>query len=110
MRARFGERFAFGCAAENIIVEGAAPRVTPEEIAAGVVIELRGTRKPDERDCGHAVQALREILPPRAQRLPPEVVKSALQFLDHGMHGCYYCSFTGPKTATIHHGAKVFAV
>jgi hypothetical protein len=38
-----------------------------------------------------------------------EAVKSAIQFLDHGLRG-YYCTFAGPKTATIRCGAKVFAV
>jgi hypothetical protein len=37
-----------------------------------------------------------------------EVIKSTIQFLDHGLRG-YYCVFAGPKTATIRRGAKAFA-
>lgn len=37
-----------------------------------------------------------------------EAVKTAIQFIDHGIRG-YYCAFTGPKTATIRPDAKVFA-
>jgi hypothetical protein len=109
MRARFGEGFAFGCAAENIIIAGAAPRVTPAELADGIVIETAEglanlTNVIVATPCmPFAKYALRE---PDAS---PEAIKSALQFLDHGVRG-YYCSFPGPKTATIHHGAKVFAV
>jgi hypothetical protein len=36
-----------------------------------------------------------------------EAIKSALQFMDQGMRG-FYCNFTGPKTATIRLGAKVY--
>lgn len=109
MRARFGEAFAFGCAAENIIVAGAAPRIAPEDIAAGLAIETADglaalTRVMVAAPCmPFAKFALRE---PDAST---EAIRSAIQFLDHGLRG-YYCTFAGPKTATIRCGAKVFAV
>ena len=108
MRARFGEAFAFGCAAENIIVDGPAPRVTLADVAAGLVIETnRGpaalTNVIVATPClPFAKFALRD---PNAST---EAIKSALQFIDHGVRG-FYCAFAGPKTATIRRGAKVYA-
>ena len=108
MRARFGESFAFGCAAENIIIDGPAARIAPEEVAGGLTIETADgpaslTRVLVAVPCmPFAKFALRD---PEA---PTEAIKSSLQFLDHGLRG-YYCAYAGPKTATIRFGAKVFA-
>lgn len=109
MRARFGERFTFGCAAENIIITGAAPRVTLEEVAAGIMVET-----------ANGLAALSRVIVatpcmPFAKfalgnpDASAEAIKSALQFLDHGVRG-FYCAFAGEQTATIRCGAKVFAV
>lgn len=109
MRAKFGDAFAIGCAAENIIIDGPAPRVTPEEISAGIAIETSEgfatlTRVIVAAPCmPFAKFALRD---PDAST---EAIKSTIQFLDKGLRG-YYCAFTSPKTATIGRGAKVFAV
>lgn len=108
MRARFGESFTFGCAAENIIIDGPAPRVTLAEVATGLLIEAAD---------GHATLASVIVATPcmpfskyalRDRQAPPETVKSTIQFLDDGLRG-FYCAFAGPKTATIRVGAKVFA-
>jgi hypothetical protein len=108
MRARFGEPFAFGCAAENIIVDGPSPRVTLADVAAGLVIET---------DRGPATLASVIVATPcmpfakyalRDPNVSLEAIKSALQFIDHGMRG-FYCAFTGAGPATIHRGAKVFS-
>ena len=108
MRAHFGDSFTFGSAAENIIVDGPAPRVTLPEVAAGIAIET--DEGPVALTC---VIVATPCMPfgKYALRDPgasPEAIKSTLQFLDHGMRG-FYCAFAGPKTATIRRGAKVFS-
>jgi hypothetical protein len=109
MRAHFGEPFPFGCAAENIIVDGPDARVTPADVAGGLVIET---------DEGPAPLAQVIPAPPcmpfakyalRDREAPPQAVKAAIQFIDDGLRG-YYCAFAGAKTATIRRGAKVYAV
>lgn len=108
MRARFGKSFSFGCAAENIIVDGPTPRVNLADVAAGLVIETSE---------GPALLQSVIVATPcmpfskfalRDREASTEAVKSALQFLDDGVRG-FYCQFSGPKTATIRLGAKVFA-
>ena len=108
MRDHFGEPFAFGCAAENIIVDGRASRVTLADVAAGIVIET---------DQGPATLTNVIVAVPcmpfskyalRDPDASPEAIKSALQFLNDGMRG-FYCGFPDPKTATIRIGAKVFS-
>jgi hypothetical protein len=108
MRVRFGEAFTFGCAAENIIIAGPASRVALSDLAAGIVIETAQgpatlTRVEVAAPCvPFSKYALHDPDP------STEAIKSALQFIDHGVRG-FYCTFTGPKTATIRRGAKVFA-
>jgi len=108
MRARFGEAFAFGCAAENIIIDGQAARVALSDVVAGIVIET---------DQGPATLTRVEVAVPcmpfakyalRDPDASSEAIKSTLQFLNDGVRG-FYCTFAGPKTATIRRGAKVFA-
>lgn len=107
LRARFGESFTFGCAAENIIIDGPTPRLTPVDVAAGLVIKTSD---------GPAILAKVIPAPPcmpfakfalRDPAASIEAIKSALQFMEQGMRG-FYCNFTGPKTATIRLGAKVY--
>lgn len=109
MRAHFGDAFTFGCAAENIIIDGPAPRIALPDLVAGIVIET---------DQGPATLTRVEVAAPcmpfgkyalRDLDASTEAVKSALQFLNDGVRG-FYCAFAGPKTATIRRGAKVFAV
>ena len=109
LRARFSESFTFGCAAENIIIDGPAPRITPADVAAGLVIETSD---------GPAMLANVISAPPcmpfakfalRDPAASSETIKSAIQFMDEGMRG-FYCIFVGPKTATIRLGAKVYIV
>lgn len=109
MRTRFGERFTYGCAAETIIIAGAAPRVTLEDVAAGIVIET--DRDPVTLT---SVLAAAPCMPfakyaLRDSDASAEATKSVLQFLDHGLRG-FYCTFAGQKAATIRCGAKVFAI
>jgi hypothetical protein len=108
MRAHFGEPFPIGCAAENIIIDGPAPRITLDDVAAGLVIET---------DQGPATFTSVIVATPcmpfskfalHDRDASTESVKSALQFLNDGMRG-FYCELAGPKTATIRVGAKVFA-
>jgi hypothetical protein len=107
LRARFGESFAFGCAAENIIIDGLTSRITPADVAAGLVIETSDGPAPLANVIAappcmpFAKFALRD---PAAST---EAIKSAIQFMDAGMRG-FYCNFAGPKTATIRVGAKVY--
>ena len=108
LRARFGEAFAFGCAAENIIIDGPTPRITPADVAAGLVIEppdgpVQLTNVIPAPPCmPFAKFALRD---PAAST---EAIKSTLQFMDDGLRG-FYCNFDGLKTATIRRGDKVYA-
>lgn len=108
LRARFGESFTFGCAAENITIDGPAPRITQADVGAGLLIETADgpatlTNVVVAAPCmPFSKFALRD---PAAST---EAIKSALQFMDHGMRG-FYCNFAGPKTATIRLGAKVYA-
>lgn len=108
MRAHFGEPFAFGCAAENIIVDGPDARVLPADVAAGLVIET---------DDGPATLTSVVSAPPcmpfakfalRDPGAAPQVVKSTIQFIDDGLRG-FYCTFAGAKTATLRPGQKVYA-
>lgn len=107
LRARFGESFTFGCAAENIIIEGPTLRITPADVAAGLVIETSN---------GPATLTTVIAAPPcmpfakfalRDPAASTEAIKSALQFMDGGLRG-FYCNFAGLKTATIRVGAKVY--
>jgi hypothetical protein len=108
LRAHFGEAFTFGCAAENIIIDGPTPRIMSADVAAGLVIETAD---------GPAMLANVTVATPcmpfakfalRDPAASTEAIKSALQFMDHGMRG-FYCSFAGPRTITIRRGAKVYA-
>jgi len=108
MRTHFGDPFTFGCAAENIIIDGPTPRVTAADLAAGLVIET---------DEGPATLTSLIVATPcmpfakyalRDPNASPAAIKSALQFLDHGVRG-FYCAFSGPQTARVRLGAKVFA-
>lgn len=108
MRAHFGDPFPFGCAAENIIVDGPDARVTPADVAGGIVIETAD---------GSAPLAQVIVAPPcmpfakyalRDREAPPPAVKAAIQFIDQGIRG-YYCAYAGPKTATLRRGDKVYA-
>ena len=107
LRERFGESFTLGCAAENIIIDGPTPRITPADVAAGLAIETSDGPAPLANVIAappcmpFAKFALRD---PAAST---EAIKSALQFMDDGMRG-FYCSFVGPKTSTIRVGAKVY--
>lgn len=108
LRTRFGESFTFGCAAENIIIDGPAPRITSGDVAAGLMIET-----PDGPAMLTNVVVATPCIPfskfaLRDPAASTEAIKSALQFMDHGMRGLY-CNFAGPKTATIRLGAKVYA-
>jgi hypothetical protein len=109
MRARFGEAYAFGCAAENIIVDGPDARVLPADVAGGIVIETADGPAPLSQvivatPCmPFAKFALRD------RDAAPEAVKTTIQFLDQGIRG-YYCAYAGPKTATLRRGDKVYAV
>jgi len=109
MRARFGDAFVFGCAAENIIIDGPASRIPLSEVAGGIVIETTE---------GPATLTRVEVATPcmpfcryalRDPDASTAAFKSALQFLDHGLRG-FYCTFAGPKTATLHRGDQVFAL
>jgi hypothetical protein len=108
MRVHFGEPFPFGCAAENIIIDGPAPRVELADIAGGLVIETA-----DGPAALTSVIVAAPCMPFAKYALhdrdaPADAVKSSIQFLDHGIRG-FYCTFAGPKTATIRLGAKVYA-
>jgi hypothetical protein len=108
MRAHFGEPFAFGCAAENIIVDGLASRVTLADVAAGIVIETdQGPAKLTNVIVAVPCMPFSKFAL-RDREASPEAVTSALQFLNDGMRG-FYCGFAGPKTATIRVGAQVFS-
>ena len=109
LRSRFGATFAFGCAAENIIIAGGASRVSLEEIAGGLLIETDGepARLEDVIVAAPCLPFAKFAL--RDPEASTEAIKSAIQFMDHGLRG-YYCAFTGPKTATICVGARVFAL
>jgi hypothetical protein len=108
LRGRFGETFTFGCAAENIIIDGPAPRITPADVATGLVIEtpegpaMLANVIPAPPCMPFAKFALGD---PAAST---EAIKSALQFMDHGVRG-FYCNFASSKNATIRRGAKVYA-
>lgn len=108
MRTHFGESFTFGCAAENIIIDGPAPRVTLADVAGGLVIET--TEGPATIK---SVIVATPCMPFAKYALQDrdastQAVKSAIQFIDDGIRG-FYCEFAGPKTARIRVGAKVFA-
>ncbi|WP_438481829.1 hypothetical protein [Oleiharenicola lentus] len=109
MQEKFGAHYTFGCAAENIIIDGLDARVTHADVAAGVVIET---------DQGLATLGAVIVATPcmpfakfalRDQDAATQSIKATIQFLDHGLRG-FYCAFTGPKTFTIHLGAKVFTI
>ena len=108
LRARFGGSFTFGCAAENIIIDGLTSRITPADVAAGLVIEtpegpaMLANVIPAPPCMPFAKFALGD---PAAST---EAIKSALQFMDHGVRG-FYCNFASSKNATIRRGAKVYA-
>jgi hypothetical protein len=108
LRAHFGDSFTFGCAAENIIIDGPAPRITLADVSAGLVIETAN----GPATLGNVVVAA-PCMPfskfaLREPAASTEAIKAALQFMDHGMRG-FYCTLAGPKTATIRLGAKVYA-
>jgi len=109
MAARFGPRFTFGCAAENIIVDGPAARITPAEVAGGLVIETDAEPAPLSRVIVAAPCMPFAKFALRDPDAPTEAIKSAIQFLDDGLRG-FYCGFAGTKTATLRRGARVYAV
>ncbi|HWA26442.1 MAG TPA: hypothetical protein VG734_12350 [Lacunisphaera sp.] len=108
MRERFGESFTFGCAAENLIVDGPAPRIELTDVAAGIAIEtVQGLATLTSVIVATPCMPFSKFAL-RDRAASTKAIKSTLQFLDHGIRG-FYCQFVGPKTARIHRGAKVFA-
>ncbi|MBC7366216.1 MAG: hypothetical protein H7343_05280 [Undibacterium sp.] len=108
LRARFGESFTFGCAAENIIIDGPAPRITQADVAAGLIIETADGPAPLSNVVVAAPCMPSSKFALREPAASTEAIKSAMQFMDHGIRG-FYCNFTGPKAVTICRGAKVYA-
>ncbi len=108
MRARFGDPFPLGCAAENILVDGPDERIVAADLAGGIVIET---------DAGAATLKDAIVAAPcmpfakfalRDREASAAAVKDVLQFIDHGRRG-FYCTHAGPGTAVIRPGARVFA-
>ena len=95
LRARFSDSFTFGYAAENIIIDGPAPRITLADVSSGLVIETAD----GPATLGNVVVAA-PCLPfgkfaLRDPAASTEAIKAALQFMDHGMRG-FYCTCAGP--------------
>lgn len=82
--------------------------MTQADVAAGLVIETDN----GPTSIGHVIVATPWMpfgkFALRDPAASTEAIKSALQFMDHGLRG-FYGKFTGPKTATIRVGAKVYA-
>ena len=108
MRARFGPHLLDGCAGENILVE------TDEEfqdtaLGERVFIQVRDTRQQimleQVQVAAPCVEfshfALNEMM-----RMPAEIVREALIFLDGGRRG-FYASFTGDEPCVLRAGDRV---
>ena len=103
MRAEFGGHLWDGSAGENILVETLS-RVQLESLANGLAIQPRG---------GEPVWLCQVLMAHPCRPFSGFVmggteatVKSALQFLDHGMRG-YYCALAQEQPVTIAVGDTV---
>lgn len=107
MRQQFGSHLVTGCAGESILID-ASDLVSLEDVAAGVVIETQS---------GRVILGSVIVATPcapfshfalRRGEAAADVLKSALQFLDHGTRG-FYCQLSSRGAATIAVGDAVFA-
>jgi hypothetical protein len=106
MQAYFGSHLEFGCAGENILVEGDR-LFTLAQLAPGLVIATGDGQQIRLHQVGtispcvpFSEYALNQDAKPSAAR-----TKEVLQFLDHGTRG-FYCELTG-DTAVIRPGNRL---
>jgi hypothetical protein len=111
MRERFGPHLTDGCAGENILVES-EQAFTLNDLGEHLAIEATDGRL--------AVLARIMVAAPcvefsqfaagPGERLPAEVIKSTLQFLDRGMRGFYAGLMADTNEATVRAGDRVFSL
>lgn len=107
MQQQFGPHVVTGCAGESILVD-TSDWVSLDDVAGGVVIETQSGRVL----LGSVIVATPCVpfshFALRRHEAPADVLKSTLQFLDHGTRG-FYCQLSSRGAATIALGDAVFA-
>lgn len=91
MRAKLGDQVVDGCAGENILVESDRP-FTISDLKGGIAIQNPETGEivylTDLKVAAPCVE-FSQYAANHGMPLPPEELKAALQFLDHGRRGFY---------------------
>jgi hypothetical protein len=111
MRERFGPHLSDGCAGENILVEaersfalGDLGEQLAIETADGKLVYL--TNLLVAAPCVEFSQ----FAASQGERVPPEALKAALQFLDAGMRGFYALPAGDSANAIVRAGDRMFVV
>ena len=113
MRACFGDHMEDGSAGENIVIES-GQEVWPEDLGKGIVFENSETGQLTRLDLVKFAAPCQEFSHFAAQSqdkpLPPDELKSILQFLGNGRRGYLLVLSQDQEAATIQPGDKVFAI
>jgi hypothetical protein len=113
MRARFGEHMVDGSAGENIIIEY-EQEIWPQDLGEGIAIENSETGLIAFLDLVRVAAPCHEFshFAARSQdeKLPPEQLKSILQFLDKGRRGYLLVLSKDQDSITVQPGDKVFVI
>jgi len=111
MRERFGPHLTEGCAGENILVEaghtfglGDLGGQLAIETSSGAIVSLAGLL------VATPCVEFSQFAASQGERLPPEALKTTLQFLDEGMRGFYARLASDSAEAIVRAGDRVFVV
>jgi hypothetical protein len=111
MRERFGPHLTDGIAGENILVEADRAFALEElgeqlaiETASGAIVYLSSVV------VAAPCVEFSQFAAGQGERLPPEALKAALQFLDQGMRGFYAASVGDSTNAIVRAGDRVLVV
>jgi hypothetical protein len=111
MRDRFGPHLADGCAGENILVEAERTFALGDlgdrlaiETAGGALVYLTGLL------VAAPCVEFSQFATGQGERLPPEALKAALQFLDDGMRGFYACLAGDSADGVVRAGDRVLVI
>jgi len=112
MRARFGEHMQDGIAGENIIIDY-DQEVWTKDLGQKILFENQATGKHVSLDLLKYAKPCHEFSQFAAnsfEKLPSEVLKSTLMFLNNGRRGFLLVLSEGQAGAVVQPGDRVFAI
>lgn len=110
MRERYGSHLADGIAGENILVQSDRSFALADlgqrlviQTATGALVHLA------DLQVAAPCNEFSQFAASQGERLPPEVIKATLQFLNDGRRGFYATLASAPSDAIVRAGDLVFA-